>query len=116
MIKQARIINRGRGPEIEGTRITVYDVYEYRRAGRRRDGIAAILGLASRQVQVALDYIDEHRAEVDAEYEKIMTRIRKGNPPWVEERLRQNRPKFEAFVAECRKRGRETKRHAGNPR
>jgi uncharacterized protein (DUF433 family) len=25
----ARIINCGRGPEIEGTRITVYDVFDY---------------------------------------------------------------------------------------
>jgi len=28
-----KIINRGRGPEIEGTRITVYDVLDYRKHG-----------------------------------------------------------------------------------
>lgn len=27
----AKIIHRGRGPEIEGTRITVYDVWDYAR-------------------------------------------------------------------------------------
>ncbi len=26
---EARIINRGRGPEIAGTRITVYDIMDY---------------------------------------------------------------------------------------
>jgi len=29
----AKIINRGRGPEIEGTRITVYDVLDYTKHG-----------------------------------------------------------------------------------
>ena len=33
----AKIINRGRGPEIEGTRITVYDVLDYARQGWHRD-------------------------------------------------------------------------------
>ena len=30
-MNEPKIINRGRGPEIEGTRITVYDVLEYYR-------------------------------------------------------------------------------------
>ena len=29
----ATIIDRGRGPEIAGTRITVYDIWEYARLG-----------------------------------------------------------------------------------
>ena len=30
---EAKIIDRGRGPEVAGTRITVYDVLEYLSAG-----------------------------------------------------------------------------------
>ena len=43
----AKIINRGRGPEIEGTRITVYDVLGYVRQGWHRDHIAALFRLSS---------------------------------------------------------------------
>lgn len=30
---EAKIIDRGRGPEVAGTRITVYDVLDYHKAG-----------------------------------------------------------------------------------
>ena len=38
----AKIIDRGRGPEIEGTRITVYDVMDYLKEGRGYDQIAGL--------------------------------------------------------------------------
>ena len=50
---EAKIIKTGRGPEIVGTRITVYDVIEYYKAGEHRDMIAAILSLSSDQVEAA---------------------------------------------------------------
>ena len=56
---EARIIKTGRGPEIAGTRITVYDVIEYYNAGRHRDMIADTLELSSQQVEVAIHYIEE---------------------------------------------------------
>jgi len=34
----AAIIDRGRGPEIAGTPITVYDVWDYRKEGRPSHG------------------------------------------------------------------------------
>ena len=43
------IVNRGRGPEIAGTRITVYDILDYTRVGHHHTYIAAILGLSSAQ-------------------------------------------------------------------
>jgi uncharacterized protein (DUF433 family) len=70
----AKIINRGRGPEIEGTRITVYDVLDYVRHGWHRDRIAALFRLSSRDIQAALDYIDEHHDDVRASYERIRAR------------------------------------------
>ena len=88
-MKTYRIVDRGDGPKIEGTRITVYAVFEYLEMQRSREWIAALLGLSSRQVQAAIDYIAEHRAEVQAESQNIADRIRRGNPPWVQERLRE---------------------------
>ena len=42
------IINRGRGPEIAGTRITVYDVLDYLQAGWRYDQIAGLFRFSRR--------------------------------------------------------------------
>ena len=39
------IIDRGRGPEIEGTRVTIYRIMDFVRAGDSRDRIAAELDL-----------------------------------------------------------------------
>ena len=75
-IKESRIINRGRGPEIEGTRITVYDVMDYRKHGWNREVIASFFRLSSRDIQAAFDYIDEHAEEVQAQYKKILERSR----------------------------------------
>lgn len=101
-VEPCRILDRGDGPKIEGTRITVYTVLEYLKKGRTRDWIAAMLDLSSRQVQAAIDYIHEHADDVNAEYEKIAARIRRGNPLWVEGRLKQNRARFEALRDRCR--------------
>ena len=79
MIKP-RVIDQGDGPKIEGTRITVYTVLEYLRAGRTRDWIAAMLNLSSDQVQVAMDYIRDHDMQVNAEYETIMSAYRERQP------------------------------------
>jgi uncharacterized protein (DUF433 family) len=72
----AKIINRGRGPEIEGTRITVYDVFDYVRQGWHRDRIATLFRLSSRDIQAALDYIEQHQEEVATNYQKILDRQR----------------------------------------
>jgi uncharacterized protein (DUF433 family) len=97
---QAIVVNRGDGPKISGTRITVYTVLEYLRAGRTRDYIAATLFLSSAQVQAAIDYIRDHEAEVNTEFERIMARIRKGNPPEIEAKLDASRMKLDAMLAE----------------
>ena len=98
----AKIIDRGRGPEIEGTRITVYDVLDYHKTGWHRDMIAATLDLSSQQVDVAIRYIDEHRDEVMADYEKILARHARGNPPELQAKLDAAHERFLALVREHR--------------
>src|SRR4030095_14969844 len=70
----AQIINRGRGPEIEGTRITVYDVLDYVSQGWHRDRIAALFRLSSRDIQPARDYINHLHYDVMASYKRICPR------------------------------------------
>ena len=55
------IIDRGHGPEIAGTRITVYRIMDYVPDAVPPDEVAQELGLSIEQVQAALDYIATHR-------------------------------------------------------
>ena len=59
-----------------------------------------MLFLSSAQVQAAIDYIRDHEADVNAEFERIMARIRKGNPSEIEEKLQASRKKLEAMLAQ----------------
>ena len=79
-----RIINRGRGPEIEGTRITVYRILDLVRESASADCIARELDLSKEEVQAGLTYIDQNREVVEREYESILARVRRRNPPSVE--------------------------------
>jgi uncharacterized protein (DUF433 family) len=94
-----RIVDRGDGPKIAGTRITVYTVLDYLRAGHTRDWIATLLQLSSDQVQVAMDYIRDHNTQVNAAYDTIVARIQQGNPTQVEAKLQANREKVKAHLA-----------------
>ena len=80
----ARIVDRGRGPEIEGTRITVYRIMDYVRDGDRVASIAEELRITPQQVKLALEYIGSHWDEVNTVYDQLLERDRQGNPPWVE--------------------------------
>jgi uncharacterized protein (DUF433 family) len=80
----ARIIDRGRGPEVAGTRVTIYRIMDFLRAGSSAGHIATELHLTEAQVRVALDYIAMHHRTVEAEYEQILQRVQQRNPPHVE--------------------------------
>ncbi|MDH3599518.1 MAG: DUF433 domain-containing protein [Candidatus Tectomicrobia bacterium] len=79
-----RIINRGRGPEIEGTRITVYRIMDFVRDHCSITTIADELGLSEAQVQAALHYIDANRSEVEAEYDQLLLHLQQANPPHIQ--------------------------------
>jgi uncharacterized protein (DUF433 family) len=96
------IINRGRGPEIAGTRITVYDILDYTRAGHHHTYIAALFGLSSAQVLAGIKYIEEHQEEVMAEYNKMLERCARGNPPEILAKLEKSRAKLLALREQLR--------------
>jgi len=81
------IIDRGRGPEIAGTRITVYDILDYVTNGWHPTAIAAFLRLSTDQVLAAVRYIEVHGEEVMAEYREMLARDARGNPPELQAQL-----------------------------
>ena len=89
---ESTIVNRGRGPEFVGTRITVFDVMDYLKHGWHRERIAALFRLSSRDIQAAIDYIAAHRDDVEADYQRILDR----------HRSYQYSPDVQAKVERCR--------------
>lgn len=72
------IIDRGRGPEIAGSRITVFDVLAETRAGVAVEQLAREWQLSVEQIEVALAYINEHREQVERDWEAIQARHERG--------------------------------------
>jgi uncharacterized protein (DUF433 family) len=112
------IIDRGRGPEIRGTRITVYDVVDYWKDGWRYDQIAGLLPLPPNEIQAAIAYIKEHEQEVMAEYRVILKRHedgrRKYHTPEVEAKIARSRQKLQAKLAAIRAKRPPGESHAGH--
>jgi uncharacterized protein (DUF433 family) len=79
-----RIINRGRGPEIEGTRVTIYRIMDFVRDNCSMTTIAEELDLSEAQVHAALDYIATNRSEVEAAYDQLLQRLQQANPPHIQ--------------------------------
>jgi uncharacterized protein (DUF433 family) len=75
------IHDRGRGPEIKGTRITVYSILDFVIEGWHCERIADFFRLHPQEVEAAMEYIREHTLEVLREYVRILERSEGGNPP-----------------------------------
>lgn len=92
-----KVIDRGRGPDIAGTRITVHDVLDYVQAGWHYDQIAAVFRLPPDDIQAAIQSIEAHQAEVMTDYEQILTRHRHVQyAPEVQAKLARSRQKLQA--------------------
>jgi uncharacterized protein (DUF433 family) len=113
---EAKIINRGRGPEIAGSRITVFDVLDYLKEGWDSVEIALFFRLSTRQVDAAIRYIEENKDEVMAEYQKILERCARGNPPELQAKLDAGHERFLAMVRERQQAKAQESRDAGDSR
>ncbi len=71
---EALIVETPRGPSLAGTRITVYSVMDYIKAGRSKYYIEQIMMLTPEQVEAVFAYVERHREAVEAEYERILQR------------------------------------------
>jgi uncharacterized protein (DUF433 family) len=97
---EPHIIDRGRGPEIAGSRITVYDVFAEIEAGATPSLLAGWYGLPVEAILGALTYIEEHKEEVRSRYEEIRERHARGNPSDLNPRIEATHAKFEALRAD----------------
>jgi uncharacterized protein (DUF433 family) len=107
----ATIVNN----RIAGTRITIYDVVQYLEYGWSAEGITEILPLSLEQVEAAIRYIEEHKAEVLEVHRQIEERHARGNPPEIEAMAQESHARLLARVEEFKRRKRQEANGEGNP-
>lgn len=99
MSLNASIVEGERGPQIAGTRITVYSILDFLKEGWHHTRIAVFFRISSAQVLAAAKYIEDHKEEVEKDYQRILQRSKdRKNPPAVEALRRQSRAKLQAEV------------------
>jgi uncharacterized protein (DUF433 family) len=113
-INETKIIDRGRGPEIAGSRITVYDVLDYHKDGWSAKEIAWLFHLTTAQVEAAVRSIEEHKEQVMADYAEMLARDARGNPPELQAKLDAGHEQFLARVRELREAKSRERRDAGH--
>lgn len=92
------IHDRGRGPELVGTRITVYNLLpELLDASMTEAEICRINDLTPEQVAAVRAYVLNHADEVLSEHMRIEDRLSAGNPPDTSEKLLAARQRFLSF-------------------
>lgn len=92
------IHNRGRGPEIVGTRITVYNLLPYFLDPEvTEEYIAKLYGLTIEQIAAARAAILNNAESVMSTHRKIEARIATGNPPEVADQLKRTHERFVKF-------------------
>jgi uncharacterized protein (DUF433 family) len=109
------IINRGRGPEIAGSRITVYDVLAETEAGASPELLAQWYGLTVEAIHAALRYIEDHHDEVLAAYRQIKERHARGNSPELQAQIDATHAKFQELWADRFRRSHQEFNGEGNP-
>jgi uncharacterized protein (DUF433 family) len=92
-IKQPTVIRTERGLTISGTRIRIYTVMDYLKAGWHASLIRDRLNLSDRQISDVMEYIEKHRDEVEAEYELFLQQADDNRKYW-EKRNRESFPKI----------------------
>jgi uncharacterized protein (DUF433 family) len=92
---QPTVVRTSRGLTIAGTRITLYDVMDYVRAGHSPESIQGWLKLTTEQTAAAMSYIEQHRPEVEAEYQQVLEEAEANRRYWEE----RNRERFEALAS-----------------
>ena len=92
------IYDRGCGPQIAGTRITVFNLIPYfLEADTTEATICKIYNLSPGQVAAARAYVLNHFDDVMAVHRKIEARNAAGNPPEVVEQMRRTHVAFETY-------------------
>jgi uncharacterized protein (DUF433 family) len=97
------VIRERGGLFIAGTRITLYDIMDYVLEGWSPQRIQSWFNLTNEQIRDALCYIEENRAEVEAEYQSVLEYAEEIRQYWEE----RNKERFAQIAAMPRKPGQE---------
>jgi uncharacterized protein (DUF433 family) len=97
------VIHTERGLAIAGTRITLYDVMDYVTAGWPWKLIQDRLDLTDQQIGDVMEYIKEHRADVEADYQDVLQEAQANRQYWEE----RNHERFTQIAAMPPKPGQE---------
>jgi uncharacterized protein (DUF433 family) len=90
------IIRTERGLTIAGTRITLYDVMDYLTAEDPPKFIGCLFDLTEDRINAALCYIEENRAEIEAEYQLVLREAKEIQHYW-EDRNREHSARVAAM-------------------
>jgi len=97
-VENNHLHDRGRGPEIVGTRITVYNLLPHFLDSTATEAyICQLYQLTPEQVAAARAHILSHADTVLAKHLEIEQRMAAGNPPEVMERAKQTHDAFVQF-------------------
>lgn len=92
------IHDRGRGPEIVGTRITVYNLLPNLLDATASEAyICKLYDLTPEQVAAARAHVLNHPDEVLARHMEIEARIAQGNPEELTRKIEASRERFRQF-------------------
>lgn len=92
------IHDRGRGPEIVGTRVTVFNLLpEFLDPAMTELRIASLYSLTPEQVAAARAYIFQHADTVFAQHLQIEQKLEQGNPPEVIEQAKRSQTSLLTF-------------------
>ena len=85
------VVRTSRGLTVGGTRLTIYLLMDSFKAGRSDELVLQSYPLTREQLADVHRYIDEHREEVEAEYEQVLRNAAEHRRYWEE----RNREQFE---------------------
>ncbi len=100
---QPTVVRNSRGLSITGTRITLYNVMDYVKADWPPKLIQHWLDLTDKQIADVMDYIETHRAEVEAEYQLVLQQAEEIRQYWET----RNSERFAEIAASSPKPGQE---------
>lgn len=84
------VVRTSRGLTVAGTRITLYSIMDYVKAGHTAEVIRDDFHLTIKQTADVLEYIDTHHADVEAEYQQVLRDAEEERQYWEE----RNRERF----------------------
>lgn len=93
--RQPTVVRTERGLSIAGTRITLYAIMDYIVAGWPQEQVRDLYSLTDAQMADVMRYIDEHRAQVEAEYRQVLQGAEEERRYWEE----RNRERFAQIAA-----------------